>query len=221
MQLLNVSIARSTWLFDMADLNPKGKSLFPELITWLKDNYEFEGVPKSISDVDETKGLSFRQGSFQAQEEIFVDVHLTVYADGLLAQTNSSTKDADAFLKDVIDSLARDFSLSFDPTMIRDRIYLSELTVRLEHSLVKFNSVLAKFAERVTAACTVKNVRPFEFGGLSFCTDTSASVVKLAPFFVERKQNAPFDENRFFSRAPLRQEDHLRLLQEFDDLLAA
>lgn len=219
MQLLSVVAAKSTWLFELADLNPQGKSLFPELIEWLKDNYHFESVPKSFEDRDETQGLAFKFGSFQVREEIFIDVHLTVYNDGLLAVTNSSTTDSDALLLDVLTTVRRDFNLAFNPRMIRTRLYFSELVISLENSLSTLDPRLVGLAERITAALGQRNVSPFELGGLSFWTDVTASSLKLAPFVLERRVNAPFAENRFFSRAPLQTSDHLTLLQDLDNLL--
>ena len=65
MKVLNVVAARSTWLFDVADLNPKGKSLFPELIDWLKDNYHFKKAPESAPKEDDNNGLAGEHPPFQ------------------------------------------------------------------------------------------------------------------------------------------------------------
>src|SRR5438874_7481889 len=76
MQLLNVITARSVWLFDIAELNPRGKALFPDLFEWLKEAYDFQKVPSSLTDVDDTKAFVFSNGQYQAKEEIFVHVEL-------------------------------------------------------------------------------------------------------------------------------------------------
>src|SRR5207248_11230692 len=95
MQLLNVITARSVWLFDIAELNPRGKALFPDLFEWLKEAYDFQKVPSSLTDVDDTKAFVFSNGQYQAKEEIFVHVELKIYNDGLMANTQSSTRDTE------------------------------------------------------------------------------------------------------------------------------
>jgi len=219
MQLLNVINARVTWLFEWADLNPRGKSLYPDLIDWLKDNYHFSTVPASATDLDDTKGLAFRGGDFQAREEIFVDTELTIYNDGLVANTRSSTRDTEAFLDDVLKTAARDFSLNYEPNMIRNKVVLSELVVRLEHPIKGIAPPgMAGFAEKLTNLSG--SATPYEFGGVSFIGDFSASSLKLASFMIERRLNAPFKENRFFSKAPFHTDDHLVMLTEFENLIA-
>ena len=123
MELLSVLTARSVWLFDLAELNPGGKSVFPELFDWLKETYNFEKAPKSVEDADPTKALVFSRGKYQAQEEIFVHVaELKLYNDGLIATTQSSTRDTDAFLDDVLKTASQEFSLSYKPEMIRRKL---------------------------------------------------------------------------------------------------
>ncbi len=221
MQLVNVLAARSTWFLELGDLNPRGKNISVELIAWLKDNYEFAIVPSSVNDLDPTtKGLMFKQGSFQAKEEIFVGVELGIFNDGFIATTMSNTKDSDGFLQDMLSTAARDFSLSYSPQMIRAKMYISELNVRLDRPLPSLDPRLAPLAAKITAACGQKNIQPFELGGVSFWTDTSDLAIKLSRFTIERRINAPFEENRFYAKASLQTDDHVKLLEEFELLLA-
>lgn len=219
MRVLNVVAARSTWLFELADLNPKGKSLFPEIVDWLKETYNFDEAPGPTSKVDDGKGMIFKKGEFQAREEVFVDVELTLFNDGLVANSSSSTDDTDKFLENVIASAMTEFSLTFDSTMIRRKLYLSELNVRLDQPLVNLNPKLAQFAEKLSSMCSTIITQPFEVGGLSLWTDVTNSVYKAPPFSIERRLNAPFHENRFYSKAPLQTEQHITLLKELEQIL--
>jgi hypothetical protein len=221
MRVLNIVSADSTWLFDIADLNPKGKSVFPEIIDWLKDTYNFKEAPTTAADLDSGKGLVFKDGEFQAREEVFVDVELTIFNDGLVAKSSSSTEDTDKFLENVISSAVTEFSLSFDPSMIRRKIYLSQLNVRLDKPLGTINPKLTAFAEKLSTMCT--NVVPtnFEIGGLAFWTDNTFAITKTAPFLIERRMNAPFSENRFYTKAPLQTQQHIEMLAELEGILVA
>lgn len=222
MKLLSVMVARAVWLFDILDLNPKGKSIFPDLFDWLKDNYQFQKFPKSISDVDQRGGWVFSEGNFQIQEEIFIDVELSIYNDGLVANTRSSTKDAEAFLQNVLESACKEFSLIFDQSMIRRKLYLSEMNVKLDGSLSRINPALEELAAKISSAVGLKDGVGFQFGGLSFLVDALLLPLLqqyLAPFALERKVGAPFSENRFYSKAPLPTEKHLELLSDLEKMI--
>ena len=219
MRVLNVVAARSTWLFELADLNPKGKSLFPEIIDWLKDTYNFKEAPELAAKVDDSKGLPFKKGEFQAREEVFVDVELTMFNDGLVANSSSSTEDTDKFLENVIASAVMEYNLTFDPSMVRRKLYMSELNVRLDQPLANLNPRLSQFARKISSMNTSAGGNPFEVGGLSFWTDSTYTVTKTPPFMIERKLNAPFNENRFLTKAPLQTEQHIAVLRELEEML--
>jgi hypothetical protein len=214
MQLLNVITARSVWLFDIAELNPRGKALFPDLFEWLKDAYDFQKVPSSLTDVDDTKAFVFSNGQYQAKEEIFVHVELKIYNDGLMANTQSSTRDTDRFLEDVLISASAEFSLNFRPEMIRKKLYLSELNVS---SLKHFaNPGFERFATKIAQATSSNGPFDFEFGGVSFWPRQTFPPLAVAAFHFERKLNTDRDQHKYFSRAPLQTDDHLQLLTDFE-----
>ena len=105
--------------------------------------------------------------------------------------------------------------------MIRRKFYLSELNVRFDQPLEKLNPKLAQFASKLSAMCKDVIAKPFEAGGLSFLTDVTHSVYKVPPFAIERKVNAPFNENRFYTKAPLQTAQHIEMLTELETILAA
>ncbi|MGC1416473.1 MAG: hypothetical protein WA817_14400 [Candidatus Acidiferrum sp.] len=218
MELLNVIKARSVWLFDINDLNPRGKAVFPELIEWLKDNYSFSKVPASPADYDETKALAFLDGHFQVKEEIFISVDLRIYSDGLIADCRSSTADSDEFLMDVMDSAKQEFTLAYGSDIRRRTVYGSELTVRSERNLNALNAHLTEFCARLSALTNTQSRAPFETFGISFALDPSTPT-GLLQFKIERKINTPLSEGRYYSIAPLKTEEHLALLDEFEGLL--
>jgi hypothetical protein len=218
MELLGVFKAQAVWLFDANDLNPRGKYIFPDLIDWLRKTYQFQQTPKSPNDVDESKGLAFKQGAFRLGADL-VTVEFTLYTDGVIANTYSSTQATDLFIEDVIKGARQEFGLKYAPNLVRSKTYLSEVTVRLDASFSKINPKLSAFADKVSKAHEYPGVGSFEIGGISFWTDNSKSVLKMAPFTIERKVNAPFSENRYFSRASLNTEVHLKLVTEFESMI--
>src|SRR5262245_30408714 len=121
MQLLSIIKARSIWLFDILDINPKGRHIESALIEWMRTYYHFLKYPTSIPDVNQGDSLTFTQGSFETKDGL-ISVDLNIYKDGLVADTRSSTQDTDAFIEDVLHSAVRDFGLVYHPEMIRQKL---------------------------------------------------------------------------------------------------
>lgn len=216
MELLSIQRARSIWLFDADDLNPRGKNLGAKLIDWLRATYHFTRVPANVSDLDETKALYYAGGQFKARSEP-IDVELRIYTDGIVGDTRSSTKDTDAFLSNVLQSAANEFSLPYKPELVRRKLYVSEVTVKCIRHLAVVNPKLSDFSAKLTRAIGAKS--PLELASIGFWPDVvpnpGASVFRF-----ERKWGAEFSDNRYYTRAPLQTDKHLELLQQLEDALS-
>jgi hypothetical protein len=219
MQLLSVGLARSIWLFDINELNPTGKSIFPDAFVWLGEKYSFQTFPKSITEVDqEKKGYLFNAGQFQTDEDT-ITINFSIYNDGLVAETWASTEKGDILIEEILRSAARKYGLTFRPEMIRTKEYVSEVTVRLDHPLSNVNPRIARFCQMMTEAFSRHNLPPFELTGMVFGPDTSATSYKPPGFGVERKTGVPFSDNRFWSRSPFTTSEHIKVLEEFEQML--
>jgi len=220
MKVINVAGARSVWLFDINDLNPRGKDIMPELLEWLKDNYHFDKAPASIDQLDEkTKALKFERGRFQIKEEIYITIGLEIYKDGIVAFSNSSTRDSEAFAEDLLSFTSKEFSLPYDSEIIKAKMQTSELIVRLDSPLSNINPQLANFAAKITSTCGYSDVPRFELSGIGFGNDPLRSRLKLAGFLVERQHNTEYAQSRFYSKAPVHTDQHEELLVEFEAIL--
>src|SRR6266481_3188167 len=100
MKILFVGLARSIWLFNTYMLNPKGLSFQP-LLEKISERYQFAKAPKNALDLDEQSALSFKSGTFVNSKGASVLVGFSIYADGLVVDTLSSTDDSDAFLEEI------------------------------------------------------------------------------------------------------------------------
>ena len=221
MKLLSIVSARSLWFFDPRELNPRGKSIYPELIDWLRDEYDFEEVPKSQTDTNPQGGLEFKRGSFEvdAKTNEFINVDLTLFTDGALADTRSSTRDSDAFLERTLKSVSEAFGLEYDSSLIRMKGYINEVIYRSDRSLNALNPRLDRFCSRLRDLSN----RPIETIALMFGRDPREAMMPsptLPAFSFERLANAPFSENRYYSKAPIDTEAHVKLLEEFEEILS-
>lgn len=220
MELLNIIRARSVWLFDVRDINPRGRYFELALIAWLKERYTFTKYPSSITDIDQTGGLVFSSGSFHLRTDSLITVDLSIYNDGLVADTRSSTRDTDTFIDDVLSSAVQEFEIVFYPEMIRRKLYVSEMHVRSNRPLSSINPRLEGFASRLASMISIQKDARLELSSIGFWPDEN-SPAGTSRFLFERQLNTSFAEQRYFSSAPLQTEDHLKLLNEFEDLLVS
>lgn len=226
MELVSVQRARSVWLFDINDLNPHGRELGSDLLEWVKAEYQFSKFPSTVTDVDESKALYFGGGRFRIHDDRLliqpirgdeISVELRVYNDGFVGDTRSSTKDTDAFLSELLRAAASKFNLPYKSTMIRKKLYVSELNVTTEADLSLVNPKISDFAKKLSGA--VGRSGPMELTGLSFWADVLPK--PSFSFRFERKWGAEFSENRYFSTAPMETDQHLAMLKELELALTA
>lgn len=216
MKLLSVGRARSIWWGHLVDLNPRGIKLFPMVVPSLLENYKFLQYP-SLEDIPKlTEGLKFQQGEFVNSEGLPVGVDFTIYAEGFVADTRSSTDISDAFLKDVLTRFNEIFRLVDYEEVIRQKKYFSEVYIYAENTLELINPKLKLISKYLSSNAGDDNV--IEVGRLSFCTDPDDKL-NIAPFSFERANDIPFAENRYYSSAPLETHKHLELLDMLEKIL--
>jgi len=216
-KILSVVAARSIWLINLNELNPKGLKLYPSAITALRDKYQFLVYTTKVEDADPGKGIKFQGGSFSTNDgEINTD--LTIYNDGFVCTNQSSTIHTDAFLEDVLTWSSEKLGLTYDPKMIRKRSYLSELTVQTSRHFSEVSDKIKQFSQKLSSqvSSTQGEGIDLELAGLTFSNDLSSGVRYFFRF--ERKENASFSEERYYSTAPVGTEDHIELLNEFEGI---
>jgi hypothetical protein len=218
MELLSVNTAKAIWIISVNDLNPRGRNL-DGLIKWLTSRYQFEKYPASSFLEDQSKGFVFSTGSFprgpREDDNIYVD--LTIFNDGLVANTRSSTKDTEDFLSEALTLAAAEFHLVFRPEMIRKKLYLSELEVKLDNSLSAINPKFEELIRKISCLQDPSNPISFGCSKIFIEPDPSVQIWRPSPFQIERRLNVPISEKRYYSAAPLHTDEHLELLQMLDE----
>jgi hypothetical protein len=217
MKLLHVRQARAVWLLELRDLNPQGKDV-RALTEWIKSFYRFDigPNPAALSDPSKPPEMVFRQGKFEVGPVRSIEIgSLTLFNDGMVIDTISSTENADLFAAHLLDSAVRQFGLSFTPEMIRRRAYVSELIVTSDIELDSINPGLGTFASRISQASPETPKPQFGLAGFSFWTEPNEQGSHKV-FTFERELGKFSSEKRYNSRAPLQTTAHLALLDEFE-----
>jgi hypothetical protein len=220
MKILFVGLSRAIWLFETSQLNPTGLSLQP-VIEKLTEKYKFSKAPKNPLDYDEQKTLAFKGGTFTNSKGVPVMITFLIYSDGLVADTTSNTNDSGEFLSQVTGWLTTEFGL-LPPPEIR-KAYVNQMDVECSTELIQVNPKLKSFLDSVESRVKSADgkARRFELGGLSFWTEDITKPGAPAAIKFERKFNAPWSANHYFSQAPLETNAHLELLNELEALLKA
>lgn len=218
MKLLSVNLARALWFCPVQELNPRGKSLY-QIIPYLIDKYRFKVFPSDKEVPDENKGIKFEDGEFLTSANELISINLTIFADGLVADSRYSTDESDAFLTDMLMNLSKDHSFPHHELIIRRTGYVSQLYVSTDKSLELINPRLKKISEYLCNNVKGFGENFFELGGIYFWPDQTL-INKPFNFTFERVLNVPFSENRYYTGAPLQTDNHIELLDIIENILS-
>jgi hypothetical protein len=210
MELSKVITARSVWLFDLDELNPRGRRVEPIFET-IKARYHFAEAA-----LDEKKsGYIFKKGRWgSGQSELDID-SLEIFNDGVVVNTRSDTADSDAVLEDAFSWLWVEYGLGSEDFSTKPRKqYISELVVRspganLDKGLGILLTIKDSIAQAIGMAAPLIETQAVVFG----------SSDKRNLFTFERRIGEPFSSAKYFSTAAMRTADHLELLAKVTSLL--
>jgi len=221
MKLLSIHLARSIWLGQLIDFNPKGRNLYPLLVPSLVNSYKFKKFPLPNEKLDEVKGIKFEQGEFKKKDnEIILILEFTIFQDGFIIDSRSSTKDSDEFIAEILTRAHEEFNLTKYEEVIKRKNYLSQMLVSMDKSLVSLNPKIKELSMYVSDNIVGFENTLFEPAGISFLPDQKPTPnINPAPFTLERQVGSPFSYKRYFSSAPLQTEKHWDLLNRFEEIL--
>ena len=214
MKLSAVTLARVLGFIETYDLNPGGKVFYPTVLAGIVERFRFQKFPQKPEDCDEQKGVEFLDGQWDG-----VTVSkLVIYWNGLLLDTQSSTLESERILEEALTWAAEKFNLKYTSGMISRKRYLSNLTFYSDQNLLGMNSALSKLTSSLHDK--VKEITGYDLAyestrlDLDFCRH--ARQMPISTFTIQRRLETPFEENKYFSEAPLPTDLHWKLLEEFE-----
>jgi hypothetical protein len=214
MELAAIHLARALAWVEPIDLNPKARVFYPELAEALMARYKFQKGPQKIEDFDEVKGVTFTAGKFgDTVIEQFI-----IYTYGLVLDTRTSTKESKRLIEEAMQWGSKEFGLVFKPTMVKRWQYVSQVTFYSDAALVGASVAFQKLAagvEKGVAEILDENLG-YELTTIMIDYDQLKRKHPLGRFSIQRRENTPFSDNKYFSDAPLPTELHLKLLEQFE-----
>jgi len=218
MKVLAVALARVTALSQLIEWDPYGRSYLPDFIKGMVERYGFQSFPKTPEEYSSPNGAVFsvgRMGDINIQS-------YWIYRGGLVVDTRSSTEDAETVLKDITEWFSENFGAKSAIERITRKFYLSQLEFYSEQNLNALNPKFRPLAEMLanTVSDHLKQTVKFEATKIVLQNDVLKGPTFSLPLSVERLENSLFEENRYFSSAPLPTNEHIAFLEKFESILS-
>ena len=132
----------------MSDLNPEGFNVNNLVYQFLKETYKFQRVSSLDELSDPNEPDKFENGEFRiSDDEPPILVSVSIHNDGLIADTISSTLNSEKFLKDLYAKFSRVFKMPDPQSLLRKKLYLSEVYVTTNKDLDLINPKLKLISE--------------------------------------------------------------------------
>ncbi len=217
MKLASIHVSKVSALVEITDLVPTGKVFAPDLMTAIAERCEFRKFPQDFGKNKETAGAVFEIGKWNDQP---ID-KLTIFNDGIVLETSSDTDDTDATLQQLLMWAKKEIGISYEPEMIRRKLFTSSLVVYSDLQLDSLHPILKELAAFISPDVNEQFNHQFVYrtAGITIGVNTLASKFAPAVFSIERRIDVPDSENRYFSTAPLRTSKHLSLLEKLEKAL--
>jgi hypothetical protein len=218
MKLLSVLQARVVALLPLEELNPHGELIAPNATKLLIDKCGFLVYPQRVEDyLEPDKGIKYEVGAWDGQ----VIQQLLLFPSGIALDTNTSTSDSEKILTEMLVWAKEALKINYEPSMIKSKAYLSQVTFTCEKPLNALNPVLANIADKITksVAGSIGFMFHYEANSIGFGYDTAHVKSNASRFVIERRADTSYSENKYFSSAPLPTDEHLSLLNEYEAAL--
>jgi hypothetical protein len=214
MQIASVLLARYYGLVQIEDLNAGGTVYFPEIVAALVQRYGFMKYPIKPEEFDEEKGVEFLDGRAGKQ----VIDKIIILNSGIYLDTQTNTTVSERLWYELMDWSVETFGISFKREMVKRCAYVSNVTFYSDAPLLTVNPIFDEIGTLVTSEVE-KNFGKrldYEPAAVSITYDQLSTKIGPAAFTLQRREGVPFEENKYFSTAPLRTEVHLDLIEKWE-----
>ncbi|MGD0546556.1 MAG: hypothetical protein ABR991_01860 [Terracidiphilus sp.] len=172
--------------------------------------------PDSPKELDLTEGVIFEQGVFDG----IVIKKLTVFPLVMHLDAANSTDDAKTALDGLLRWGKEEFGLRYSSDSIRRWAFVSDVIFETDFPLLHMvNDTLNHVSSEISAIVqrNLKEELKYEPAKFWLAHDPNKRSASVAPFTIEHRALSLFEENIYFSEAPLPTEDHISLLSEIEE----
>jgi hypothetical protein len=221
MRLVATETGRVLQLIVMDEVRPPSGVYMPDLYQRVAERYAFVGRPTDIASAI-ANGAKFQHGRLVMPSKTIVISEIGIYNDGVIVDA-LNTDDAEYVMEDVLSWTTTTFGLKERRTIIPPR-FTSLVTIEFEGSIEQSIDRLMTITQSMAASFNRAYGGSVEINLLRLAFNADPlSVPNLlnTQFYIERRLQRPYSENRYQSGAPLRTEDHIGLLETIENALLA
>jgi len=219
MEIAAVLMARAIAWVESTELNPRAAVSYPDLIEAFVARYGFQKFPQKIEEFDETKGVTFLAGKLGDA----VIEQLVIYTHGIILDTRNSTQQSKRLIEEGLQWASREAGLVYKPSFIKRWQYASQLIFYSNAPLSAIHPAFQRIADRLTGNVAEVTGEKLNYELVSFNVNYDQLNRKhpFGNFSIQRRDNIPFSENKYYSDAPLPTNLHIQLLEQFEADISA
>ena len=218
MERETILLARALAWIEPTELNPTGRVFYPDLAKALVARYNFQKFPQTVEEFDEAKGVTFGAGKLDSS----TIEQVVIYTYGIVLDTRKSTQESKRLLEEAMQWGCKELGLTYKSSMIKRWQYASQIIFYSDAALTDMSPAIQRLTKTMTeniGQLTGERLT-YEVTGVLVDYDQLSRKHPLGRFSIQRRENTPFAENKYFSEAPLPTDVHLKLLEQFEADLA-
>lgn len=225
MKLIGVMQGVSAYREIAEEYVPERLAALQDIVQTVKAAYQFQQSPHFHPNLPAITTLSFGNGRFLNGEAPFGVTQLVMTPKGDSVST-ASTDQSDIVLDHLLELLDTKFGYRLRQSS-KTKIYWS-------HVVVEFDAAIESSIKKLAAIEGIinkhsKKASAFKIKSLLFGTTTSSlppkadmiDILENQDFLIERRIDHPFEQNRYFSSAPMNTKDHIEALKEIEAAITA
>ena len=204
------------------DVAPPRGFVGPDIVDFIAARYAFSMRPPAGP--QNLPFITFQGGAFTVDREKIAVIGMSLVTNGDIVHAPTA-EIAEKVLDDLISNLEQVFGFRYSNST-QERIYQSNITVDFEGGLQDKLEGIKKL-QSIISREIVRPSLPFEFKRLAFGGGDipNPQLLQLQPtiealersdFLLERRAGAPYEANRYFSSAPMKTADHIKLLESIE-----
>jgi hypothetical protein len=216
MNLIATETGRVLQLLVMEEIFPLSGIYFPNFCQQLGDRYAFVTRPQNYTDAIKS-GAKFQHGQLTTPAREILIKEIGVFNDGIIVDCQN-TDDAEYVTEDIMEWTRTSFAFREQRTNIRRR-FTSVITIEFDGAIETAIGAIETIAKSMSAAYNRAYGERIDVKLLRL--SLNADPLSIPPlvntqFYVERRIQRPYAENRYQSGAPLRTEEHIGLLETIE-----
>ena len=220
MKFSAIELSRVLAFVELNDLTPYGSISLAKIVPRLVEKLEFSSFPKTIEQFDESKGIVFEDGLWNG-----IPIQkMTIYNNGIMMDTRKGTDVSLCVVKEIFDWAVTEFGLVVPEYGLQKTRFLNRFTFFSEVLATVGGSPVRRLAESLSqhVAEITGRTRSYEIIRIDIDFDRMEQKVPIAPLTIQRRITSPFEQNKFYTEAPLPTDTHIALIEQLEaDILAS